>query len=51
MYIDKAFDYTWREGMFYNLWQRGVRRKIWKVMQNLCQDQDTKREIWTKKRN
>ena len=26
--IEKTFDYTWREGMFYNLWQRGVRAKI-----------------------
>ena len=23
--IEKAFDYTWREGMFYKLWQRGGR--------------------------
>ena len=33
--------YTWREGMFYNLWQRGVRGKIWRVMCRLCQDQVT----------
>ena len=39
--IEKAFDYTWREGMFYNLWQRGVRGKIWRIMYNLCQDQVT----------
>ena len=39
--IEKAFDYTRREGMFYNLWQRGVRGKIWRVMYNLCQDQVT----------
>ena len=38
--IEKAFDYTWR-GMFYNLWQRGVRGKIWSIMYNLCQDQLT----------
>ena len=25
--------------MFYNLWQRGLRGKIWRVMYNLCQDQ------------
>ena len=37
--IEKAFGYTWREGMFYNLWQRGVRGKIQKLMYNLCQDQ------------
>ena len=30
--IEKAFDYTWREEMFYNLWQRGVRGKIWRIM-------------------
>ena len=28
--------------MFYNIWQRGVRGKIWRVMYNLCQDQVTK---------
>ena len=39
--IEKAFGYTWREGMFYNLWQRGVRGKIQKLMYNLCQDQVT----------
>ena len=39
--IDKAFNYTWREGIFYNLWQRGVRGEIWKVMYNLCKDQVT----------
>ena len=26
--IEKVFDHTWREGMFYNLWQRRVRGKI-----------------------
>ena len=25
--------------MLYNLWQRGVRDKTWRVMYNLCQDQ------------
>ena len=39
--IAKAFEYTWREGMFYNLWQREVRGKTWRVMYNLCQDQFT----------
>ena len=39
--IEKAFEYTWREGMFYKLWQRGVRGKIWRVIYNLCQDQVT----------
>ena len=39
--IEKAFGYTWIEGMFYNLWQRGVRGKIQKLMYNLCQDQVT----------
>ena len=29
---EKAFDYTWREEMFHNLWQRGVRGKIWRLM-------------------
>ena len=27
--------------MFYNLWQRGVISKIWRIMYNLCQDQVT----------
>ena len=27
--------------MFYNLWRRGMRGKIWRVMYNLCQDQFT----------
>ena len=27
--------------MFYNLWQRGVRGKIWRIMYNLSQDQVT----------
>ena len=40
--IEKAFEYTCRERMFYNIWQRGVRGKIWRVMYNLCQDQVTK---------
>ena len=39
--FEKAFDYTWREGIFYNLWQRGVRGKIWRIMYNSCQDQVT----------
>ena len=39
--IEKTFDYTWREGMFYNLWQRGVRDKIWREINSLCQDQVT----------
>ena len=39
--IEEAFEDTWREGMFYNLWQRRLRGKIWKVMYNLYQDQVT----------
>ena len=40
--IEKAFDYTWRERLFYKLWQRGVRGKIWRAMYNLWQDQVSK---------
>ena len=29
--IEKVFDYNWREGMLYDLWQREVRGKIWRV--------------------
>ena len=31
--IEKVFDYNWREGMLYDLWQREVRGKIWRVKQ------------------
>ena len=39
--IEKVFDYNWREGMFYDLWQKEVRGKIWRVMYDLCQGQVT----------
>ena len=45
--IEKGFDYTWREVMFYNLWQGEVRGKVRRIMYNLCQDQVT--TIWTNK--
>ena len=51
--IEKAFDYTWREGMFYNLCQRGVRGKnIESNVQFMPRSiHYNKHETWTNKRN
>ena len=33
--IEKAFDKTWTEALLYNLWDKGIRGKIWRVIANL----------------
>ena len=33
--LEKAYDKVWRDGLFYNLWKKGVRGKMWRLMLKL----------------
>ena len=33
--VAKAFDTVWRDGLFYKLWDMGIRGKFWRVLRNL----------------
>ena len=33
--LEKAFDKTWVQGVFFNLWNRGIKDKIWRIMLKL----------------
>jgi hypothetical protein len=33
----KAYDTVWRDGLFYRLWQMGVRGKMWRVLKDMYQ--------------
>ena len=35
------FDKTWVQGVFFNLWNRGIKRKIWKIIIKLKQNGKT----------
>ena len=30
--LEKTFDTTWVQGVFFNLWNRGIKDKIWRIM-------------------
>lgn len=40
--LEKAYDRAWADGIFYIIWQRGVRGKIWRLMYNLNKNQTTR---------
>ena len=40
--ISKAYDKTWAPAVFNNLWQNGVRGKIWRLMSKLNEDNEAK---------
>ena len=39
--MKKAFDKTWVQGVFFNLWNRGIKGKIWRIMLKLKQNRKT----------
>ena len=39
--LEKAFDKTWVQGRFFNLRNRGIKGKIWRVMLRLKQNRKT----------
>ena len=39
--LEKAFDKTWVQGVFFNLWNRSIKSKIWKIMLKLKQNRKT----------
>ena len=36
--LEKAFHKTWVQGVFFNLWNRGIKDKIWRIMLKLKQN-------------
>ena len=34
----KAFDYVWRDGLSYTLWEYGVRGKAWRILRAIFSD-------------
>ena len=36
--LEKAFDKTWVEGAYFNLWNRGIKGEIWRIMLKLKQN-------------
>lgn len=36
--VKKAFDTVWRDGLFYKLWDMGIRGKFWRILRNLYAD-------------
>ena len=39
--LEKAFDKTWVQGAFFNLWNRGIKGKIWRLMLKVKQNRKT----------
>ena len=39
--LEKAFDKSWVHGVFFNLWNRGIKGKIWRIMLKLKQNRKT----------
>ena len=39
--LEKAFHKTWVQGVFFNLWNRGIKDKIWRIMLKLKQNRKT----------
>ena len=40
-YRPKAFDKTWVQRVFFNLWNRGIKSKIWRIMLKLKHNRKT----------
>ena len=36
--LQKAFDKTWVQGLFFNLWNKGIKDKIWRIVLKLKQN-------------
>ena len=39
--LQKAFDKTWVQGLFFNLWNNGIKDKIWRIVLKLKQNRKT----------
>ena len=39
--LQKAFDKTWVQGLFFNLWNKGIKDKIWRIVLKLKQNRKT----------
>ena len=39
--LGKVFDKTWVQGVFFNLWNRDIKCKIWRIMLRLKQNKKT----------
>ena len=37
--LEKAFDKVWSSAIFYLLWKRGIRGKLWQIMHKLNNNQ------------
>ena len=40
--LEKAFDKVWSSTIFYLLWKRGIRRKLWRIKHKLNNNQATR---------
>ena len=40
--LEKAFDKVWGSAIFYLLWRRGIRGKLWRIMHKLNNNQKTR---------
>ena len=40
--LEKAFDKVWSSAIFYLLWKRGIRGKLWGIMHKLNNNQETR---------
>ena len=40
--LEKAFDKVWSSAIFYLLWKRGIRGKLWRIMHKLNNNQETR---------
>ena len=40
--LEKAFDKVLSSAIFYLLWKRGIRRKLWRIMHKLNNNQETR---------
>ena len=50
--LEQAFDKTWVQGVFFNLWNRGIKGKVWRIMLRLKQNKNHNTDqIWKNKRN
>ena len=50
--IEKAFDKAWSSAIFYLLWKRGIRGKLWRIMHKLEEPRNKSHaKIWPYRRN